>query len=217
MLIVLIGMMIWMTNDLKATHAMGADLTYECTGPNQYKIKLQFFRDCNGITPDFLEAVNVSSVSCNANFSVTLSQTTSPEVITPLCPGVDDACNIIGNGTYGVEQYIFEGTTTLPTCGGGGKDWIFSWTECCRNTAISTLILPDGQDFYVTAKLDNTVSDCNNSPTFLNAPTPFTCAGQEVFYNHGAVVQVPIRFRLHLGSLLTLLPELSISHLSLLR
>ena len=184
-LIALLGMMTWMTNDMRATHAMGADLTYECIGPNQYKVKLQFFRDCHGIEPEFLLSVRASSASCNSIFTVNMTRVGAPEIITPLCPGEPDEC--IGNGTYGVQQYFYEGTTTLPTCAGGGNDWVFSWTECCRNTAITTLILPDGQDFYVTAKLDNTLSDCNNSPTFLNVPTPFTCAGQEVFYNHGAV------------------------------
>lgn len=31
--------------EAKATHAMGADLTYECVGPNQYKVRLSFYRD----------------------------------------------------------------------------------------------------------------------------------------------------------------------------
>jgi hypothetical protein len=34
---------------VKATHAMGADLSWECIGPNQYRITLKLYRDCNGV------------------------------------------------------------------------------------------------------------------------------------------------------------------------
>ena len=37
------------SQEAKATHAMGADLTYVCLGNGQYKFSLQFYRDCNGI------------------------------------------------------------------------------------------------------------------------------------------------------------------------
>ncbi len=176
----------WMTNEAKATHAMGADLTYECIGPNQYRVQLQFFRDCNGITPESNYIVQATSASCGSAIDVWVNQQGAPEVITPLCPGEEDAC-LSPLGVFGVEQYTYTGLMTLPECAPGGNDWELSWELCCRNIAITTLTIADIQEFYVTSSLDNTVSDCNSSPTFLNFPTPFTCAGQEVFYNHGAV------------------------------
>ena len=35
--------------DVKASHAMAVDITYECVGLNQYYFCVNFYRDCNGI------------------------------------------------------------------------------------------------------------------------------------------------------------------------
>ncbi|MBL0343143.1 MAG: hypothetical protein IPP71_21105 [Bacteroidetes bacterium] len=35
--------------EVSASHAMGADLTYECMGGNTYKMRVSFYRDCIGI------------------------------------------------------------------------------------------------------------------------------------------------------------------------
>ena len=176
---------IGINNQANATHGMGADLTYECVGPNEYRIQLQFFRDCNGIAPEPDYPITAVSTSCGSDLIFWLNQLGEPEVITPLCPGEQDICEGPG-GMYGVEQYTYTGLITLPECAPGGNDWQLAWELCCRNLAITTLTISDTQEFYVTANLDNTVPDCNNSPVFLNAPTPFTCVAQEVFYNHGA-------------------------------
>jgi len=123
----------WITNEAKATHAMGADLTYECVGPNEYRIQLQFFRDCNGIVPEVDYTVTATSNSCNSEIIVWLNQQGAPEIITPLCPGEQDAC--LGPfGAYGVQQYTYSGLVTLPQCA-GGNDWELSWELCCRNNA----------------------------------------------------------------------------------
>ncbi len=168
-------------NVAKATHAMGADLTYSCIGPNQYQIQLSFYRDCNGIDPSGSYSVSINSPSCGVNTSLTVSLASGyPIDITPLCPSEPSACG--GPGTYGVEQYNYTGVISLPA---GCNDWELSWTECCRNNAITTLNSPGNQDFYVEALLDGTVSPCNNSPVFNNIPTPFTCVGDLVNYNHG--------------------------------
>src|SRR6187402_726605 len=36
-------------NDLKASHGMGGEITWECLGNGQYKFRFIFYRDCNGI------------------------------------------------------------------------------------------------------------------------------------------------------------------------
>lgn len=167
--------------EAKATHAMGVDLTYQCVGPNQYQVTLQFYRDCNGINAASTETVALNS-SCG-NLTVNLPQTNLVEV-TPSCPGIiGTACNG-GTGTYGIQKFTYSSVVTLPaSC----SDWVLSWNLCCRNNAITTLTSPGSNLMYVEAALDNTLSNCNNSPVFLNNPTPFVCNNQPVFYNHGAV------------------------------
>ena len=170
------------SQEAKATHAMGADLTYVCLGNGQYKFSLQFYRDCNGINAANSYTLELSSPNCGT-ISSTLVQAGVVE-ITPSCPGiVGTACNG-GGGIYGIEKYTYETVVTLPTtC----TDWTASWSLCCRNNAITTLNMPGSNMMYIETELNTALSNCNNSPTFLNNPTPFACVGQSVFYNHGAV------------------------------
>lgn len=169
------------SNDVYATHAMGADLTYSCIGNNQYRIRLQFYRDCNGINATNSVSVNVNSPGCQ-NLNVTLTRVSLTEV-TPVCPGiVGTACNG-GGGQFGIERFVYEGVVTLPS---SCSNWVFSWRLCCRNAAISTLSNPTGDQMFLSAQLNTSATSCNNSPNFLNNPTPFVCRNQPVFYNHGA-------------------------------
>jgi len=168
----------------EASHSMGADITYICNGNGQYAVTLKFFRDCDGIDPGNTATINYQSASCGVNNSINLTLQGSPIDITPLCPGQNSNCNG-GVGIYGVQQYTYIGTITLPpSC---GNDWVLSYGTCCRNNAITTLNGPANQDFYVQALLDNTITLCNNSPTFSNPPTAFICNGQNINYNHGVV------------------------------
>ena len=152
-----------------ASHAMGADLTYECMGGNTYKIRVSFYRDCIGIAAPNSININVRSSSCGRNFGITCDAIPGTgQQVTNLCPTATTTCN---GGTYtGIQEWVYEGLVTLPVqC----TDWTFSWTYCCRNAAITTINTPGASTFYIYATLDNTIVQCNNSPTFTNKPVPF--------------------------------------------
>ncbi|MEL6649781.1 MAG: hypothetical protein AAFQ87_03140, partial [Bacteroidota bacterium] len=166
---------------LLATHIMGSDITYFCTGPNQYEVTLTLFRDCAGILPIATQTINYQSNFCGVSSSLVLSQPSFPIDVTPLCPSQTSACSG-GSSQFGIEQYTYTGTLNLPP---GCDDWVLSWKNCCRNYAITTLANPGNQSIYVEALLDNTISPCNNSPVFNNIPTPIVCVNQPVIYNHG--------------------------------
>ena len=172
----------------KASHAMGADISYGCLGNGQYVVILKFFRDCSGISPASSYPIYYNSGQCGISSSMTVNLVsgpgiTNPQDITPLCPGQSSSCG--GGGQYGVQQWVYTGTLTLPP--GCGSDWVLSWGTCCRNYAITTLNSPGSQDFYVSATLNNTLPSCNTSPQFINPPVPFFCVGQDVHFNHGVV------------------------------
>ncbi len=180
---------------LFATHAMGADLTYSCIGNNQYRIKLQFYRDCNGINAANIETITVSASGC-ATFTLNLPLLSVTE-ITPSCPGITGtACNG-GNGQFGIQKFVYEGTLNLPTA---CSNWTLGWQLCCRNNAISTLNNAGTNEMYVSANIITGLNNCNNSPTFLNDPTPFACVNQPLFYNQGAVDQDGDNLRFSLTS-----------------
>lgn len=165
-----------------ASHTMGADLTYQCLGGDQYQITLSFYRDCSGISPDNKATIKINSASCNISTSIDLQKNSGTgQEITPICPTAKTTCN---GGTYtGIEEYVYTGTYTLPKqC----DDWIFSFEECCRNSAITTISSPSNQELYVEAHLDNLNVTGNSSPTFSNKPVPFVCIGELFCFNHGA-------------------------------
>ena len=167
----------------RATHGMGANITYTCLGPNTYEVTLTFFRDCSGIVPSPTETLSYSSLTCGVDATITLSQPTGGAIdVTPVCPSVTSKCSG-GTSSFGIEQYTYTGTLTLPSsC---GDDWELGWSNCCRNHAITTLDIPANQSLYISAILDNTLSNCNNSPVFNTIPTPIVCVNTPVLYNHG--------------------------------
>ncbi len=170
--------------EAQATHLMGADIQYECIAPGQYRIRLQLYRDCKGVSIGTSASVNYQSTQCGVNSNITLTQISVTD-ITPVCQqGSNTACG--GSGQYGVEKHVYEGILNLPP--GCGTDWVLSWNSCCRNNAITNLANPGNQDMYIeSCRLDNTISPCNNSPAFLNDPVPFFCNAQPVNYNHGVI------------------------------
>lgn len=179
-LICCLGALLFFSADASATHSMGLDLTYHCVGNNQYEINLIFYRDCNGINVP--QRTNINWTAACGSGSLSLPQISKQE-ITPSCPGiVGTACNG-GNGTFGIEKYVYQGILTLPA---GCSDVTISYTNCCRNNAITTLSAPGTENIYVEAQIVNPAL-CNNSPIFTNDPVPFGCVGQPVFYNHGAL------------------------------
>lgn len=174
----------WPFNQAKATHAVGTDLTYTCLGNNQYRFEVQFFRDCDGISAPTTAVVNISSASCGFSTNLTLQRVGPAVEISALCPSQigNSTCN--GGNLPGIQQYTYQATYTLPQqC----SDWRIGFSECCRNNAITNLSNPGNYELYVEARLNNTNGLCDNSPFFTSLPVPYVCAGDQFFYNHGAV------------------------------
>ncbi|CAN5298719.1 hypothetical protein BH09BAC5_BH09BAC5_00370 [soil metagenome] len=182
-LICLIIAFIQTNTEAYASHAQGGDLTYTCLGGNQYRLRLAFYRDCSGAGAPGNVNIDISSASCNQNFSTTLNPLPGTgQDVTPICPSMQTVCN--GGNNPGVQEWIYEGNITLPqAC----TDWVFSFTLCCRNAAINTIVNPGGQNIYIETHLNNVAAPCNNSPVFSNIPVPFICSTQSYCFNHGAV------------------------------
>ena len=82
------------STNVKASHSMGADLTYECVGGNNYKLRLSFYRDCIGIAAPTTVTININSISCGLNLTKTLNPIPGTgQEVTPLCPSATSTCN----------------------------------------------------------------------------------------------------------------------------
>ena len=175
-------MFIQTSNEAFASHAQSADITYRCLGGNQYEISLSFYRDCAGVAAPGTVTLNLASASCGQNYNLTLNQIPGTGIdVSPICSAFNTECS---GGTYpGVQEYIYRGITTLPaSC----TDWVFSFSLCCRNATIGTILNPSAENIYVEATLDNLNFPCNSSPNFSNAPIPFVCSNQPYCFNNGS-------------------------------
>lgn len=169
-------------NETYASHAQSADITYQCLGGNQYRINLSFYRDCAGVPAPNTATVNLSSVSCVQNLNITLNQIPGTGIeVSPICALLNSQCT--GGAYPGVQEYKYTGIVTLPT---NCSDWIFSFSLCCRNASIGTILAPASENIYVEAHLNNLNFPCNSSPIFSNAPVPFVCIGQPYCFNNGS-------------------------------
>lgn len=170
-------------NYAEASHAVGADIGYTCLGNNQYLVRLTFYRDCAGINAPGSVSIGIRSSSCGRSLSLTARRVSVTELVTR-CASQQNTTRCRGGSNPGFEEHIYEGVVTLPAqC----TDWVLSYGICCRNSAITNLSNPGSRDLYVEARLNNTITPCDNSPIFSTKPVPFVCAGQQTFYNHGAI------------------------------
>ena len=161
---------------------MGADLTYQSMGGNMYKVTVSFYRDCIGIPAPANPFVTINSSSCGQSLGVTCyPRPGTGQEVTPSCSSSVTTCN--GGSFTGIQEWVYDGIVTLPAqC----TDWVFGYSLCCRNAAITTITSPSTNTFYIYATLNNTITPENSSPTFSNKPVPFLCVGQQFCFNHGA-------------------------------
>lgn len=104
----------------------------------------------------------------------------SPVLVAPICPFAVTTCQ--GGALTGIEQWSYEGTVTLSPC----PDWVFEYSECCRNAAITNLLSASSANGYFSAFLNNQAAPFNNLARFANAPVPFLYTGATNQINNGA-------------------------------
>jgi len=162
---------------------MGGEITYDYIGGNAYLFHVTLYRDCFGIPAATNVTVNYSSAVCfpGAGQQVLYPTGFSPQQIAPVCPGAITTCN--GGSFTGIEKWVYEGVITLPA---NCPDWTFTYSECCRNAAITNLNIPDTYGATFSATLDNLTYPANSSVRFSSDPVPFLYTGSLNQVNNGA-------------------------------
>lgn len=165
-----------------ATHAVGADLTYQCTGSNTYEITLRFYRDCSGsAAPTNPSLTIVGDNGCSSvSSSLSLSRISFQEV-SQVCQGTQTTCS--GGNTQGTNEYLYRGQIVLPS---GCDSYTISYQLSARNNAITNLVNPGNADIYVETVINTALAPCNNSPQFNNLPVLYGCPNQSIQFNHGS-------------------------------
>ncbi len=178
------------TTFAKASHLMGGEITWTCLSNGQYLFHMKVYRDCNGIifspTGVFLDVNNVTGIS-TINMNLVSQADLSPRCDSLSGPQISCA-SASGNTSGAIEEFIFVSnpitlTGVPPTAG-----WIFSYSNCCRNGAITNLQNQVNRGFTLRAIMypfqgQNGGPCYDSSPTFAEKPNAVTCSGYSYFYN----------------------------------
>ncbi|MCB9204416.1 MAG: PKD domain-containing protein [Flavobacteriales bacterium] len=181
LLFAVLVLMALMPKKADASHALGAEITYECLGGDQYRVRLVFYRDCGGIAAPTAPTVSINSSCGNQSLGMTLQPPTPPfppfdQYLAPYeLPVYCSPSNCSNGSNPGIQEYVYEATVTLPPC----ADWTFSYDLCCRSAAINTINAPGSQDIYVNAFLNNVAAPCNSSPQFDVPARGFLCLNED--------------------------------------
>jgi hypothetical protein len=185
--------------------------------PGVFSVEVKLYRDCGGIQlctscPTTLSSacsipINIvgaantpgdgmpTSSCTGTNFGTTnltvLTVASGFDVI-QLCDTAKTICSNCGTrtpGTFspGIEVYTFTGDINLSAIPTSCCLVSINYSSCCRNSAITTLVAPGNQNYYSEAIINRCVAPCNSSPTFTNEPVIVACAGQDFYYNLGAI------------------------------
>ena len=170
---------------VQASHISGGDISYTCLGSGQYRITLNLYRDCSGISMGTTQTIDVNNDCGYPSQTLTATLVTNSITgenftnVSQLClaDSLNNTC--YGGSLPGMQKYTYEVTVTLTqTC----DSFRFSWGVCCRNSSNNLI----GQvSPYFEATLNNSNAVCNNSPRFTAHPIPYVCVNQPVSYNYG--------------------------------
>jgi len=195
-------------DEMKATHIVGGEMTYQHIRDDIYLVRVTLRRDCFLGSPE-AEFDNPASVTI---FTVDGAQASW---VDRLQPYGQNAANAGPNGEYIVgaqlflplqqsdtlNQFIrsdcgFEGTqvcvheTTyqgllrLPFRSSG---YILAYQRCCRNETVFNIQSPlETGATYWTHITGNALTNQNSSPRFRQWPDVYICADTPLQFNHGA-------------------------------
>ena len=160
--ILLILSVLLIANSSSATHLMGGEITWNCikTGSNtgSYVFTLKIYRDCQGVslnTFNYLTVHNVSGLS-----TIPLNYISASD-LSPLCdtlngPNNNFSCGgsnigFTGNGNGAVEEHVFQSDTIRILGTPDLNGWHFTWSDCCRNNALTNIMNPGSTGFTLRA------------------------------------------------------------------
>jgi gliding motility-associated-like protein len=177
----------------KASHVMGGEITWECSG-EQYVFQLIFYRDCNGAE------VNTISENIAVWNHPTLTQITvnfiSRTDISPTCNPVSGSpvpldCGTGmggGNGIGAIEKIVYRSAPISIPGTPSASGWVFTYENFSRSNSLTNISNPSTYGITLAAKMyaipNGTAGSCvDNSPVFLQEPYMVTCAGTPYVYN----------------------------------
>jgi hypothetical protein len=167
-------------NKAQASHIYGSDLTYTWMQTGLYQVTLTLYRDCQGISANQNQIVQVSTNGCgNSNLSLNLDSMYFLSSMGP-CGGGNTICN--GGNAPDMEVIVYTGllqTGPYSNC----QTVNLSWEECCRSASIMNLNNSASWSKYVRTSIP--LVGINNSPTFSVIQNAVHCSTGPVIIENG--------------------------------
>lgn len=172
-------------NAARATHIVGAELTYECANvaSNTYNVVLRMFRDCDDGEAEFDDPIFIFAFSEAVPGSYLIFDADLPPSTPEIIPEEWDDC--VGRPyNLCVEEAVYRRQISLPPQNGG---WQLAWARCCRNAAIDNLVNPLDLGVTFLARIPSPQeATCNSMPTFNTRLPVFICANETLAFDHSA-------------------------------
>jgi PKD repeat protein len=175
-LIFIVLLLLLGTLSSEASHIAGGEITYECLGGNQYRVRYVFFRDCGGAALPTSTRIDIYDASNNLVQQPNLPLDTSIRYIGE----APTPCTLIPNGVC-LDIGEYEAIVTLPPIPGG---YTLAYESCCRNGGIVNGSA--GSAAYFATIPDASLASCNNRAIFRDWPPTFICRGDTFNFDHSA-------------------------------
>jgi len=187
--------------ELRATHYMGGEITWECTPQGNFRFTMILYRECytqNGSNAyTFDQIINMqSNVPGFASIQMNriVLEDMSPQCS---CPGgLNINCSGMPNATANLgamQRNIYTSDAAYPngvplTGVPPATGWFFGYGVCCRNPC-HNIPNTSSRSFFLRAFMypyqSTPVNTCfDNSPRFQEPPSAVACTGYPYTYNH---------------------------------
>lgn len=151
-----------------AAHLVGGEITYTCSGNNNYQIRLRIYRDCNSSGAPFDPQAAITIF--NSAGVIVQSLSVPHGAIRQLPTTVNNPC-LQSPPNVCTEYTDYFTTINLPPIAGG---YTITHQRCCRNNTINNIPNPGGWGNTYTVSIPSNDA-CNNAPTFTSEPPIVLC------------------------------------------
>ena len=185
-LVQLIILMMLSNVDVRASHIVGGELTYECLGGNRYLVRLSVYRDCIGGSPGAIARDNPAYIFIySSGGKIIVDDSIYSENPKGVVIPVDFKADCITNAPRTcISRIDFSKVFYLPPSSVGYE---ILYQNCCRNRTVLNIINPDDAGTTIRAFIPPSASaNCNNSARFNKFPPQIICINNPLVYDHSA-------------------------------
>lgn len=175
--------------DVQATHIIGGNITYTCTGGDQYAVHVTLYRDCNPGNAGFNDNAELNIYNAATNSFVTsYSEVHDGESEIDLTS--DDPCVELPTDLC-IAKVTHSFYITIPNSLDG---YILNYQVCCFASTVQNIVSPTSFGLNISATIPGVGGgnpSCFSNPQFNQDPLLTLCLYDELDEDFGASLPVP--------------------------